>query len=119
MHQESNQLAISFDLHKPEFTCLARRRDPSTSIAAGRRITRSGKSAQQRHEIVECLRTFGPLTAKQLGRLLNMSSTDVSRRSGELVGHGKPCHYTDDPPSEGCKFWALSDCKIARVGECV
>ena len=111
-------LAKTYDLHKPEFTSLARRRDPSTSIAAGRRITGSGKSAQQRHEIVECLRTFGPLTAKQLGRLLNMSSTDVSRRSGELVGHGKPCHYTDDPPSEGCKFWALSDCKIARVGEC-
>jgi hypothetical protein len=115
MHQESNQLAISFDLHKPEFTCLARRRDPSTSIAAGRRITRSGKSAQQRHEIVECLRTFGPLTAKQLGRLLNMSSTDVSRRSGELVGHGKPCHYTDDPPSEGCKFWALSDLQALQT----
>ncbi len=90
-----------------EFTPLARRTDRQTSIDAGRRMEKSGKSAQQRYEIVECLRTYGPLTAKQIGRLLSMSSTDVSRRSGELVGHGKPCRYTEDKPLEGCKFWAL------------
>jgi len=72
MHQQSIQ-----------FTTLARKTDPATSIEAARRMEKSGKSAFQRRLILDCLECHGPLTAKEIGRLLNLSNTEVSRRSGE------------------------------------
>lgn len=103
----SSQLAISFDLNKPEFTCLARKTDPATSIEAARRMEKSGKSAFQRRLILDCLECHGPLTAKEIGRLLNLSNTEVSRRSGELVGFGKPCRY-GETRREGCAVWEMN-----------
>ena len=67
MHQESNQLAISFDLHKPEFTCLARKTDPQTSIDAARVVQRLGITELHKRLILDALRTYGPMTAKERG----------------------------------------------------
>ena len=108
MHQESNQLAISFDLHKPEFSCLARNTDPQTSIDAARVVQRLGITELHKRLILDALRTYGPMTAKEIGRKIGLTNVQVSQRSGELVGIDKPCFYTDDKPREGCKVWCLS-----------
>lgn len=129
-----NQLAISFDLHKPEFTCLARKTDPITSHEAGLAIEESGDAEAQRGSILEALGHLGPSTSKQMQWRTNMTNTQISRRSGELVGEGKPCKYLHGEKVNKCQVWALNsqcyrnadgnyvrlpDCKIARVGECV
>ena len=114
MHQESNQLAISFDLHKPEFTSLARRRDPSTSIAAARKVEREGTVARHERLICNCLLFAGPKTAKEMEALMafsasprdRLTSVEISRRSGGLI-HTKPyrCQYTGT--RNGFKIWEL------------
>lgn len=96
-----NQLAI-------EFTPLARRTDPQTSIEAARRMEKSGKSAFQRRLILDCLKCHGPHSAKDIGSTVGLSNIEVSRRSGELVGEGKPCKYLHNERSEGCLLWALN-----------
>ena len=115
MHQESNQLAISFDLHKPEFTYLARKTDPQTSIDAGRKVEREGTVARHERLIIECLKAMGPMTAKEMenhflfsatGRQDMLTSVEISRRSGGLI-HTKPyrCQYTGT--RNGFKVWEL------------
>lgn len=94
-----SQLAI-------EFTPLARRTDPATSIAAGRK-------AQEKivvwHErlILDCLRTHGPMTAKEMASILPISSIEISRRSGGLI-HTEPkrCRYTNER-REGFGVWEV------------
>ena len=114
MHQESNQLAISFDLRKPEFTCLARKTDPQTSIDAGRKVEREGTVARHERLILRCLELNGPSTAKEMQYYMafhknpedRLTSVEISRRSGGLI-HTKPyrCQYTGT--RNGFKVWEL------------
>lgn len=123
MHQESNQLAISFDLHKPEFTCLARRDDPQTSIDAGRKVARTGVVKRHEELIIACLSRFGPMTAKEMQERMTyntnlwdrLTSIEISRRSGGLMttyfcsrGSGitrkARCEYTGEVRN-GFKVW--------------
>lgn len=117
------QLAISFDLHKPEFTTLCRNTDPQTSRDAGRKAEREGTVERHERLIIECLTRFGPLTAKEMERHLHwhkdpsdrLTSVQISRRSGGLMttyfcsrGSGitrkARCEYTGEVRN-GFKVW--------------
>ena len=114
MHQESNQLAISFDLHKPEFTTLCRNTDPQTSRDAARKVEREGTVARHERLIIECLTKCGPKTAKEMQFYMKfhiftadrLTSVEISRRSGGLI-HTKPyrCEYTGT--RNGFRIWSL------------
>ena len=104
MHQESIQ-----------FTTLARRTDPGTSIAAGRKAEREGTVARHERLIIECLTKHGPCTAKEMQAHMmdenldwadKLTSIEISRRSGGLI-HTKPyrCHYNGT--RKGFKVWAI------------
>lgn len=87
MHQESNQLAISFDLHKPEFTSLARRRDPSTSIKAARKAEKF--KVPHAKIIFNVLDWNRPMTAKEMPEKCHLTFHQVDRRMKELVTAGR------------------------------
>lgn len=94
-----NQLAIPF-------TSLARHTDPQTSIDAGRKAQEKIVAWHERL-IIECLRTHGPKTAKEMAEILPISSIQISRRSGGLMnGKSKRCDYTDKR-REGFGEWCL------------
>ena len=102
----SSQLSISFDLHKPEFTCLARKTDPATSIEAGRRAQ---EKIVQWHErlICDCLRTNGAMTAKEMEVVTGLSNVEISRRTTGLIWCDNPrCKYTGESRN-GFKVWGL------------
>lgn len=116
-----NQLAISFDLHKPEFTSLCRKTDPQTSIDAGRKVEREGTVARHERLICECLAAFGPQTAKEMEVLMaynddpqdRLTSVQISRRSTGLMEivfseKSKPprCTYLTGTRN-GFRIWSL------------
>ena len=113
-------LAKTHDLHKPEFTCLARKSDPETSIAAGRKVEREGTVARHERLICEALAKYGPMTAKEMEVPTGLSSVEISRRSGGLMNNSyensiyheyktikrkKLCQYTGT--RNGFKVWEL------------
>ena len=81
-----NQLAISFDLHKPEFTCLARRDDPQTSILAGRNAQKFAKSHAGR--IMVALLMNGDLSPKQIAEVTGLTVVQIDRRRHEMKRDG-------------------------------
>lgn len=107
-------------IQQPLFTQNARRNDPLTSHEAGLAIEESGDAEVQRGSILEALSTLGPSTAKQMQWRTNMTNTQISRRSGELVGEGKPCKYLHGEKVNKCGVWALnSQCRKDENGHYV
>ena len=91
-----------------DFTPLARRTDPQTSIDAGRKAKERIVALHERL-IIECLRLHGPQTAKEMEAYTGLSNIQISRRSGGLMsGLNKRCRYTDKRRN-GCSEWELID----------
>lgn len=111
-----NLLSEIYDLLKPEFTSLARRRDPQTSIDAGRKVQREGTVTRHERLIIECLKKMGPMTAKEMenhflfsakGRQDMLTSVEISRRSGGLI-HTEPKRCKYGGTRNGFKVWELA-----------
>ena len=96
-----NQLAISFDLHKPEFTCLARKTDPSTSIAAGRNADKFAASHAGR--IYSVLVLHGDLSPKQISDYTGLTVVQIDRRRHEMKRDGLITVL--DEIRHGCQVW--------------
>lgn len=89
-----------------DFTPLARRTDRQTSIDAGRKAQEKIVAWHERL-ILDALRCHGALTAKEMAPLINLSSVQISRRSGGLMsGANARCRYTDKR-RDGFGEWSL------------
>jgi len=90
MHQESIQ-----------FTTLARRTDPGTSIAAGRNADKF--AASQAGRIHAVLKLHGDLSPKQISDYTGLTVVQIDRRRHEMKRDGLITVL--DEIRHGCQVW--------------